>query len=108
MKFVTRTLIYTFCLIFIVKTIFSNQNKKLKSDKEIQIVQDKNGFNSNLENVVRKAPSVNTIVRLGEDKLEPYQHITYSSNSNTSNKPNVGWFGKNAEIVRIVLINFIL
>jgi len=73
--------------------------KEEKKDTQVHLVQDHNGFNSQINQVIRRTPTVTVATRLGASKLEPPSNIIYSSNSNTSNGPNVGSLGKTAELV---------
>jgi hypothetical protein len=103
MKFLKTLLLLTVALSIITNVMLKKAKKsskgRLRKHREVQLVTDKNGFNSNIEHVVRRTPSVNTVNRLGAGRLEPESRVVYSQNSNTSNGPNIGWFGRKAEIV---------
>jgi len=107
MKYLTRLLLLTLTVNMLLSLVSAKKARKHKTNlrshhksHEVQLVTDKNGFGSRIEHVVRRTPSVNTVNRLGAGRLQPESRVIYSSNSNTSNGPNIGWFGRKAEIVQ--------
>jgi hypothetical protein len=95
-KCVIFTLLAVVLFCGVLSKSLKNHNKK---HKQVHLVHDMNGFNSDINHVVRRDPTVTTMTRLGNYRLQnPYQHVSMS-NSNTSTAPNVGFLGRNAEIV---------
>lgn len=86
------------CVIFLISIADLKKARKLR--KQVRLIQDRNGFNSNIANVVRRNPSVTTVTNLGAHRLSPPSNFIHSTNSNTSTGANLGWFGKTAELVR--------
>ena len=75
------------------------KKKITKSKKQIHIVKDHNGFHSEINQIVRRNPTVTVETKLGAERLaQPLQNI-HMSNSNTSNGYNLGSFGRTAEVV---------
>ncbi len=101
-KFGLITIIVSVCLF--ANTISANLSKKDKAEaekeqKQVNLVSDQNGFRSSLNHVVRRNPTVTTVTKMGAHRLEAPSSVIHASNSNTSNGPNVGFFGKTAETV---------
>jgi hypothetical protein len=91
-------------LIFVLITGIFSKNLKKKSNnkakqKQVNLIRDMNGFNSDISHVIRRDPSVVTVTKLGNYRLQPVSNTIQMSNSNTSTLPNVGFLGHNAEIV---------
>lgn len=104
MKFIKGKLIFlTLCItVLLTATISKSMKKKLSMKhhhKQVNLVRDMNGFNSDIGTVFRRDPTVNTVTKLGNYRLQPVSNTIYSSNSNTSTLPNVGYLGQKAEIV---------
>ena len=110
MKFLkNKSILITLCVTILLSAIFTKSLKKKLSSKhhhkQVNLVRDMNGFNSDIGTVFRRDPTVNTVTKLGNYRLQPVSNSIYSSNSNTSNLPNVGYLGQKAELVgRIFLI----
>jgi hypothetical protein len=103
MKFTNKKLVELFVLVLISSiqiTICANN----ESDKQINQVIDSRGFNTNLNTVVNRNPTVTTLNRGSNFRLGPMSPLVDFSNSNTSNLPNVGDLGKTAEIVGKIYI----
>mmetsp|Transcript_15643 Transcript_15643/g.16235 ORF Transcript_15643/g.16235 Transcript_15643/m.16235 type:complete len:213 (-) Transcript_15643:124-762(-) len=83
------------------KTAHKSHNNKAK---QVNVVHDTNNFGSDIGVVVRKTPSVFVENRYGAPLLEPPQETASFSNSNTSNYPNVGGYGKSPEIVNPTIL----
>lgn len=104
-------ILVVFNVIFFSEMI-SAKNKKSKNlktknhKKQVHIVHDQNGFHSHLDHVVRRDPTVSVVTRLGAERLEPPSSVIYSSNSNTSNGPNIGFLGRSAELVGKLFFKF--
>lgn len=88
-----------FSEIISAKNAKSKNRKAKKVKKQVNLVKDENGFHSHLNHVVRRNPTVSVSTRLGANRLEAPSHIIHSSNSNTSNGPNIGFLGRLAETV---------
>jgi hypothetical protein len=103
MKFPTnKNFILSLLAIILITGIVSKKlkDKSLKSkNSQVNLVRDMNGFNSDISHVIRRDPSVVTVTKLGNYRLQPVSHTLNMSNSNTSTLPNVGFLGRNAEIV---------
>jgi len=81
------------------------KNKKLKNHKkQVHLVADQNGFQSNFNHVIRRDPTVSVVTRLGEQRLEAPSNFIYTSNSNSNNGPNIGFLGRTAELVGNIFI----
>ena len=96
-----------FSEIISAKNAKSKNKKTHKNKKQVHLVSDQNGFQSHLNHVVRRDPTVSVVTKLGAQRLESPSNFIYSSNSNTSNGPNVGFLGKSAELVGMK-INFFI
>ena len=99
---IKQGLIYTVICALLISTISSANLSKIKSEKEtkqVHLVQDNNGFKSDLNHIVRRSPTVTTVTKFGANRLQAPSNMIFSSNSNTSNGPNVGFLGKTAELV---------
>ena len=81
------------------KKVEVNKNESEKEKKQVHLVSDQNGFHSTLNHVVRRDPTVTTVTKFGANRLEAPSTMIHSSNSNTSNGPNVGFLGRSAELV---------
>lgn len=77
----------------------SHHRSHHKKGRQVHIVRDMNGFNSDIGHVVRRSPSITTNTRLGAYRLPSPSNSIQISNSNTSNGPNVGNLGTNPTIV---------
>jgi hypothetical protein len=77
----------------------NNKKKLTKSKKQVHIVNDQNGFNSQINQVIRRNPTITVETKLGSESLALPEQIIHMSNSNTSNGYNLGSFGKTAELV---------
>ncbi len=89
-------------LLILITLLILAATKKLKSHKshkQLNLVSDYNGFQGELNHVVRRSPSLTSVTSFGESRLEPPATHNYFSNSNTSNLPNVGNLGHTAELV---------
>jgi hypothetical protein len=62
------------------------------------------GFGSDLAVVIRKTPTITVNNKLGLPLLEPQQRFNSFSNSNTSSLPNVGGYGRTAELVNPTIL----
>jgi hypothetical protein len=85
-----------------------NKKKNLKFKKQVHVVYDQNGFHSEINQVIRRNPTLTVETRLGAERLAPPEQTIQMSNSNTSNGYNLGSFGKTAELVgnlSFILIN---
>lgn len=89
-----------FCLVSFDGILSKKIKKAEKKGKQVNLVHDMNGFNSQINHVVRRDPSLTAITRLGAYRLPAPQTVNHFSNSNTSNAPNVGNLGTRAEIVQ--------
>ena len=78
--------------------------KHQKVNKQVNFVKDNSHFGSEIGVVVRKNPSVFVDNRMGLPLLEKPQEFTSFSNSNTSNLPNVGGYGKSPEQVNPTIL----
>ncbi len=116
MKFFTSK-ITCFIVIILVAFVISSEKKgkslkghskkaheSHKKSNQVNIVSDRTGFGSDVGVVVRKSPTVFVDNRYGLARLEPPQQFNSFSNSNTSNLPNVGGYGKTAEIVNPTIL----
>lgn len=72
---------------------------KAKAKKHVNVVHDANGFHSEINQVVRRNPTLTVETRLGAERLPRPDTVLRMSNSNTSNGENLGSFGPKAEIV---------
>ena len=100
MKFARgKFLVLAMIAVILLNGLVSKSLKNRKSHKQVHLVRDMNGFNSDVQQVVRRSPSVTTVTRMGNFRLTPPSNNIYMSNSNTSNLPNVGNLGVTAEIV---------
>jgi|LauGreDrversion4_2_1035121.scaffolds.fasta_scaffold698822_2 hypothetical protein len=103
MKFLKLSLlILSLSLTMLFSGVMCKSLKKLSSKhrhKQVHLVRDMNGFNSDIGTVFRRDPSVNTVTRLGNYRLQPVSNTISMSNSNTSTLPNVGNLGQSAELV---------
>jgi hypothetical protein len=97
MKFAKKNIISAF---IILASTFASIMGSLNL-KQVNIVQDLNGFHSDIQHVVRRSPTIgpSVITQVGFNRIQPPSDVVYASNSNTSNGPNVGFLGKSAEIV---------
>jgi hypothetical protein len=86
-------------LITLLSLASAKKIKSHKSHKQLNLVSDYNGFQGDLNHVVRRSPSLTSVTSFGESRLEPPATHNYFSNSNTSNLPNVGNLGHDAELV---------
>mgnify|MGYP006879914935 FL=1 len=88
-------------LLILITLISLSATKKIKSHKhkQLNLVSDYNGFQGELNHVVRRSPSLTSVTNFGENRLEPPATHNYFSNSNTSTLPNVGNLGHTAELV---------
>lgn len=100
-KTISAILLASIMLNLVTSSNMRNSESKVhhKKHKQVQLVKDMNGFNSDIQQVVRRAPSVTTVTKLGNYRLTPPSDNIYMSNSNTSNLPNVGFLGHTAELV---------
>ncbi len=101
-----------FSEIISAKNAKSKNKKSKKAKKQVHLVKDQNGFQSQLNHVVRRNPTVSVSTRLGANRLQAPSNFIHASNSNTSNGPNVGFLGRSAELVgkkfvKIKLIGFL-
>jgi hypothetical protein len=103
MKFIKLSLlILNLSLTLLLSGVMSKSLKKISSKhshKQVHLVRDMNGFNSDIGTVFRRDPSVNTVTKLGHYRLQPVSNTVSMSNSNTSTLPNVGNLGQTAELV---------
>lgn len=76
-----------------------HKKKISKSKKQVHVVQDHNGFHSEINLVIRRNPTLTVETKLGAERLALPEQNIHMSNSNTSNGYNLGSFGKTAEIV---------
>jgi hypothetical protein len=85
---------------FIETKLNSRLHKKkiTKSKKQVHLVQDHNGFHSEINHVIRRNPTLTVETRLGAERLALPEQNIHMSNSNTINGYNFGSFGKTAEI----------
>lgn len=82
----------------------SNKSNKFHKNRQVNIVSDRTGFGSDVGVLVRKNPTVFVDNKYGLARLESPQQFNSFSNSNTSNLPNVGGYGKTAEIVNPTIL----
>jgi len=75
------------------------QKLLLNQKKQVHVVHDHNGFNSQINQVVRRNPTLHVETKLGAERLAAPEPMLHMSNSNTSNGYNLGSFGTKAEIV---------
>ena len=104
MKFTRNTIILLSLAVTLLFGGISTKSLKKKSSlrhhsKQVHLVTDMNGFNSDIGTVFRRDPSVTTVTRLGSYGLQPVSNTISMSNSNTSTLPNVGSLGRSAELV---------
>lgn len=88
----------------LLSSIFVNAKlgkKTSKSKKQVHLVKDHNGFHSEINQIIRRNPTVTVETKLGAERLPPVENVIHASNSNTSTGYNLGSFGKTAEIVGI-------
>ena len=87
----------------------AHKKKITKSKKQVHVVNDHNGFHSEINQVIRRNPTLTVETKLGAERLAQPEQMLHMSNSNTSNGYNLGSFGKAAEIVgkKFFLIFFI-
>lgn len=116
MKFLTSKitcLIVVILITFVISTEKKGKSLKGHSKKtheshkksnQVNIVSDRTGFGSDIGVVVRKTPTVFVDNKYGLARLESPQQFNSFSNSNTSNLPNVGGYGKTAEIVNPTIL----
>lgn len=105
-KKIIFTIAISLALLLCIVSAKKNLKKNRKSH-QVNLVTDRNYFNSEIAHVVRRSPSVDTVTRLGTQRLQAPSNYIYSTNSNTSNSPNIGWLGKTAEVVRkFILFKF--
>jgi hypothetical protein len=102
MKFSKKKLVGIFVVIILSSLQFTLaariENKE--NNKQINQVIDSRGlFNTQLNTVVNRNPTVTTLNRGGNFRLQPMVQTVDFENSNTSNLPNVGSLGTTAEIV---------
>ncbi len=95
MKTITKLLILSTIL------IIQATSKKMKTNKhkQLNLVSDFNGFQGELNHVIRRSPSLTSVTSYGQHRLEAPATHNYFSNSNTSTLPNVGNLGHTAELV---------
>ena len=98
MKFTKKKLVELFVL-FLISSVQLTLCANNENDKQINQVIDTRGFNTNLQTVVNRNPTVETLNRGSNFRLAPMPSVVEFSNSNTSNSPNVGNLGTTAEIV---------
>jgi len=91
-----------------IESKIKNKKKNLKSKKQVHIVHDQKGFHSELNQVIRRNPTLNVETRLGSERLGLPEQNIQMSNSNTSNGYNFGSFGKTAELVGKISFTFII
>lgn len=116
MKFFTSK-ITCFTIVILVAFVISSEKKGKnlkthskktheynKKSNQVNIISDRTGFGSDVGVVVRKSPTVFVDNRYGLARLEPTQQFNSFSNSNTSNLPNVGGYGKRPEIVNPTIL----
>ena len=111
MKFSKKKLAGIFVVIILcsLQITLSARIKNKENDKQINQVVDTRGlFNTQLDTVVNRNPTVTTLNRGGNFRLTPFVQTVDFENSNTSNSPNVGYLGTTAEIVGklFILIKF--
>lgn len=109
MKFIKNTFILLITLSLLFSHVLSKSLKKKikhRNHKDVHIVHDRNGFNAELQHVVRRSPTVATETRFGVNRLSAPSNSIYMSNSNTSTMPNIGSFGSTPEIVRNFIFKF--
>ena len=105
MKFSNKKLVELFILVLIANLQLSLGARK-ENEKQINQVIDTRGFNTNLQTVVNRNPTVETLNRGSNFRLGPMPSVVEFSNSNTSNSPNVGNLGTTAEIVGKNIFNY--
>ena len=102
-KFALIAIIVSVCLFAnTISANLSKNDKKAEAEKEqkqVHLVSDQNGFHSALNQVVRRDPTVTSVTKMGANRLEAPSSVIHTSNSNTSNGPNVGFLGRSAELV---------
>jgi len=107
MKFIKNTFILLITLSLLFSHVLSKSLKKKikhRNHKDVHIVQDRNGFNAELQHVVRRSPTVSSETRFGVNRLSAPSNNIYMSNSNTSTMPNIGSLGSTPEIVGMFFI----
>jgi hypothetical protein len=105
MKFTNKKLVELFILVLIA-SIQLTLSARNENEKQINQVIDTRGFNTNLQTVVNRNPTVETLNRGSNFRLAPMMPVVDFSNSNTSNSPNVGNLGRTAEIVGKIFFIF--
>jgi hypothetical protein len=98
-KFGLISVIVCLFLLSTISTIKLTKNDKKIANKQIHFVSDHNKFESNINHVIRRDPTITTVTNLSANRLQAPTNIISTSNSNTSNAPNIGFFGKTAETV---------
>ena len=103
MKFTKNTfIILSIAVCVLISNVLTKMHKNKvshKKAKQVNLVIDNNGFDAELQHVVRRSPTVSSVTRFGYNRLSAPSNTVYMSNSNTSNGPNVGSLGNTAEIV---------
>ena len=103
MKFTKNTFILlSIAVCLLISNVLTKMHKNKvshKKAKQVHLVRDNNGFDAELQHVVRRSPTVSSVTRLGYNRLSAPSNTIYMSNSNTNNGPNVGSLGNTAEIV---------
>jgi hypothetical protein len=109
MKFSKKKLV-GMCVLIIFSSLqltLSTKIENKENEKQINQVVDTRGlFNTQLDTVVNRNPTVTSLNRGGNFRLGPFQQTVDFENSNTSNLPNVGYLGTTAEIVGNFFIKF--
>ena len=110
MKFISLLTILTIGVILIAgitaaeKKAKKTHLKHKSHKKQAHVVQDTTNMGSDIGVVIRKSPTVWTESNLGAPLLESPQQFNSFSNSNTSSLPNVGSYGRTAEIVNPTIL----
>jgi len=100
MKFARgKLLLLTIIAVVLLNLVISKSLKNKKKNRQVHLVRDMNGVKSDLQQVVRRSPSVTTVTKMGRYGLTEPSNTIHMGNSNTSNSPNVGHLGTNPEIV---------
>lgn len=109
MKLIPKLFSYLIISVLFVNVLTTHKSKKshlkkAKKNKQLTLVDDRSNFGSNIDMVVRKSPSVYVENKFEYPRIQEPANGIYFSNSNTSSQPNIGGWGKTAEIVNPTIL----